>query len=139
MFLGPRKVALVRPEAHYDNTVQAQGLGITRLKFRYSLPSATSCAFVMLLYLGSCPDRTEGELEVSVDKLFDEGGIGNQMKQGDSVSGERGVDIQKTSLKLFVHTTKNSKRGPEFTWEREVYMKSKYPQLFVDRAVEPTS
>ncbi|GJZ89827.1 hypothetical protein Tco_0661754, partial [Tanacetum coccineum] len=28
----------------------------------------------------------------------------------------------------------NSKRGPEFTWEREDYMKSKYSQLFVDRA-----
>ncbi|GKE26853.1 hypothetical protein Tco_1442237, partial [Tanacetum coccineum] len=27
----------------------------------------------------------------------------------------------------------------EFTWEREDYMKSKYSQLFVDRAVEPTS
>ncbi|GKB41055.1 hypothetical protein Tco_0885997, partial [Tanacetum coccineum] len=26
----------------------------------------------------------------------------------------------------------NSKRGPEFTWEREDYMKSKYPYLFVD-------
>ncbi|GJT42684.1 putative reverse transcriptase domain-containing protein [Tanacetum coccineum] len=33
----------------------------------------------------------------------------------------------------------NSKRGPEFTWEREDHMKSKYPQLFVDRAVEPVS
>ncbi|GKB23675.1 hypothetical protein Tco_0863076 [Tanacetum coccineum] len=33
----------------------------------------------------------------------------------------------------------NSKRGPEFTWELEDYMKSKYPHLFVDRAVEPTS
>ncbi|GKG23947.1 hypothetical protein Tco_0391983, partial [Tanacetum coccineum] len=32
----------------------------------------------------------------------------------------------------------NSKCGPEFTWEREDYMKSKYPQLFVDRADEPT-
>ncbi|GKC66442.1 putative reverse transcriptase domain-containing protein, partial [Tanacetum coccineum] len=30
----------------------------------------------------------------------------------------------------------DSKRGPEFTWEREDYMKSKYPQLFVDRADE---
>ncbi|GJY77840.1 reverse transcriptase domain-containing protein, partial [Tanacetum coccineum] len=28
------------------------------------------------------------------------------------------------------------KRGPEFTWEREDFMKSKYPQLFVDRADE---
>ncbi|GKA51183.1 hypothetical protein Tco_0744379 [Tanacetum coccineum] len=27
----------------------------------------------------------------------------------------------------------------EFTWEREDYMKSKYPQLFVDQALEPTS
>ncbi|GJY73717.1 reverse transcriptase domain-containing protein [Tanacetum coccineum] len=30
----------------------------------------------------------------------------------------------------------NSKCGPEFTWEREDYMKSKYPQLFVNRADE---
>nr|GEW33859.1 putative reverse transcriptase domain-containing protein [Tanacetum cinerariifolium] len=30
----------------------------------------------------------------------------------------------------------NSKRGPKFTWERENFMKSKYPQLFVDRADE---
>ncbi|GJW10768.1 putative reverse transcriptase domain-containing protein [Tanacetum coccineum] len=30
-------------------------------------------------------------------------------------------------------------RGPEFNWEREDYMRSKYPQLFVDRAVELTS
>ncbi|KAD2275740.1 hypothetical protein E3N88_41500 [Mikania micrantha] len=29
----------------------------------------------------------------------------------------------------------NSKRGPEFTWEREDHMKSKYPQLFAEEAV----
>ncbi|GKB96616.1 hypothetical protein Tco_0982753 [Tanacetum coccineum] len=33
----------------------------------------------------------------------------------------------------------NFKRGPEFTWEREDYMKTKYPQLFVDRADESAS
>ncbi|GJS28459.1 putative reverse transcriptase domain-containing protein [Tanacetum coccineum] len=33
----------------------------------------------------------------------------------------------------------NSKRGPEFTWEREEYMKSKYPQLFVDHVVDQAS
>nr|GEW57253.1 putative reverse transcriptase domain-containing protein [Tanacetum cinerariifolium] len=33
----------------------------------------------------------------------------------------------------------NYKRGPEFTWEREDFMKSKYPQLFVDRANESAS
>ncbi|KAD2393098.1 hypothetical protein E3N88_40075 [Mikania micrantha] len=29
----------------------------------------------------------------------------------------------------------NSRRGPEFTWEREDHMKSKYPQLFEEEAV----
>ncbi|GJY42791.1 hypothetical protein Tco_0431004 [Tanacetum coccineum] len=33
----------------------------------------------------------------------------------------------------------NSKRGPEFTWEHEDHMKSKYPQLFVDCAIEQAS
>ncbi|GKF02973.1 hypothetical protein Tco_0029896 [Tanacetum coccineum] len=33
----------------------------------------------------------------------------------------------------------NSKRVPKFTWEREDHMKSKYPQLFIDRAVESAS
>ncbi|GKA23357.1 putative reverse transcriptase domain-containing protein [Tanacetum coccineum] len=33
----------------------------------------------------------------------------------------------------------SSKRGPEFTWERKDYMKSKYPRLFVDRADESAS
>ncbi|GJV86304.1 putative reverse transcriptase domain-containing protein [Tanacetum coccineum] len=33
----------------------------------------------------------------------------------------------------------NSKRGPEFTWEHEDQMRIKYPQLFVDRVVEPDS
>nr|GEZ88166.1 retrotransposon protein, putative, Ty3-gypsy subclass [Tanacetum cinerariifolium] len=33
----------------------------------------------------------------------------------------------------------NSKRGPEFTWECGDFMKSKYPQLFVDRADESAS
>ncbi|GKD69505.1 putative reverse transcriptase domain-containing protein [Tanacetum coccineum] len=33
----------------------------------------------------------------------------------------------------------NSKRGSEFTWEREEHMKSMYPQLFIDRAIELAS
>nr|GEV19888.1 putative reverse transcriptase domain-containing protein [Tanacetum cinerariifolium] len=33
----------------------------------------------------------------------------------------------------------NSKRGIEFTWEHEDQMRTKYPQLFVDRVVEPAS
>ncbi|GJR91324.1 hypothetical protein Tco_0215335 [Tanacetum coccineum] len=52
---------------------------------------------------------------------------------------DREIKSLKRSRILLVKVCWNSKRGPEFTWEREDYMKSKYPQLFVDRAVEPTS
>nr|GFA63505.1 putative reverse transcriptase domain-containing protein [Tanacetum cinerariifolium] len=40
----------------------------------------------------------------------------------------------KRSRILLVKVRWNSKCGPEFTWEREDFMKSKYPQLFFDRA-----
>ncbi|GJR02203.1 hypothetical protein Tco_0525187 [Tanacetum coccineum] len=43
------------------------------------------------------PDRAESELEVSVDRLFDEGGSGDQTEQGGSVGSRRGVDIQLVS------------------------------------------
>ncbi|GJX17584.1 hypothetical protein Tco_0218416 [Tanacetum coccineum] len=47
---------------------------------------------------------------------------------------DREVKSLKRSRIPLVKVRWNSKRGPEFTWEREDYMKSKYPQLFVDRA-----
>ncbi|GKF83063.1 hypothetical protein Tco_0244719 [Tanacetum coccineum] len=43
------------------------------------------------------PARTEGELEASVDKLFDEEGSGNQTEQGDYTTGGEGTDIQLVS------------------------------------------
>ncbi|GJY25977.1 putative reverse transcriptase domain-containing protein [Tanacetum coccineum] len=53
------------------------------------------------------------------------------------------IDCEVKSLKCsripLVKVCWNSKCGPKFTWEREDYMKSKYPQLFVDCAIEPTS
>ncbi|GJS26159.1 putative reverse transcriptase domain-containing protein [Tanacetum coccineum] len=52
---------------------------------------------------------------------------------------DREVRSLKRSKISLVKVRWNSKRGPEFTWEREDHMKSKYPQLFVDRAVEPAS
>ncbi|GJR85943.1 putative reverse transcriptase domain-containing protein [Tanacetum coccineum] len=52
---------------------------------------------------------------------------------------DREVKRLKRSKISLVKVRWNSKRGPEFTWEREDYMKSKYPQLFVDRADESAS
>ncbi|GKF02297.1 hypothetical protein Tco_0029220 [Tanacetum coccineum] len=52
------------------------------------------------------------------------------------------MDCDVTSLKRsripIVKVRWNSKRGPKFTWEREEYMKSKFPQLFVDRVDDQT-
>ncbi|GKC44443.1 hypothetical protein Tco_1062165 [Tanacetum coccineum] len=47
--------------------------------------------------LSVAPDRAESELEASVDRLFDEGGSGNQTEQGDSAGGGEGADIQPVS------------------------------------------
>ncbi|GJT34294.1 hypothetical protein Tco_0924713 [Tanacetum coccineum] len=52
---------------------------------------------------------------------------------------DREIKSLKCSRTPLVKVYWNSKRGPEFTWEREENMKSKYPQLFVDRAVESAS
>ncbi|GJV82276.1 putative reverse transcriptase domain-containing protein [Tanacetum coccineum] len=46
---------------------------------------------------------------------------------------DREVKSLKRSRILLVKVCWNSKRGPEFTWEREDYMKSKYPQFSVER------
>ncbi|GJW30485.1 hypothetical protein Tco_0047360 [Tanacetum coccineum] len=40
------------------------------------------------------PARDSSELEASVDKLFDEGGSGDQAEQGESINGGQGVGIQ---------------------------------------------
>ncbi|GJY00188.1 putative reverse transcriptase domain-containing protein [Tanacetum coccineum] len=52
---------------------------------------------------------------------------------------DREIRILKRSRISLVKVYWNSKRGPEFTWEREDHIKSKYPQLLVDRAIEPAS
>ncbi|GJV67815.1 hypothetical protein Tco_1483324, partial [Tanacetum coccineum] len=43
---------------------------------------------------------------------------------------DREVKTLKRSKIPIVKVRWNSKHGPEFTWEREDHMKSKYPQLF---------
>ncbi|GKE82964.1 hypothetical protein Tco_1552964 [Tanacetum coccineum] len=54
-------------------------------------------------------------------------------------SMDREVRSLKHSKISLIKVRWNSKRGPKFTWECEDHMKSKYPQLFVDRSVEPAS
>ncbi|GKA12238.1 hypothetical protein Tco_0691784 [Tanacetum coccineum] len=49
------------------------------------------------------------------------------------------IDPVAYRLRLHEELSGNSKRGPEFTWEREDYLKSKYPQLLVERIDESIS
>ncbi|GJS27624.1 putative reverse transcriptase domain-containing protein [Tanacetum coccineum] len=52
---------------------------------------------------------------------------------------DREVKSLKRSKIPIVKVRWNSKRGPEFTWEREDHIKAKCPRLLADCAVEPTS
>ncbi|GJY10364.1 putative reverse transcriptase domain-containing protein [Tanacetum coccineum] len=52
---------------------------------------------------------------------------------------DREVKKLKRSRIPIVKVCWNSKRGPEFTWEREDFIKAKYLNLFVDRVDESTS
>ncbi|GJZ74731.1 putative reverse transcriptase domain-containing protein [Tanacetum coccineum] len=52
---------------------------------------------------------------------------------------EREIKKLKRKKIALVKVRWNSKRGPEFTWEHEDQMRIKYPQLFMDRVVEPAS
>nr|GEY09126.1 hypothetical protein [Tanacetum cinerariifolium] len=52
---------------------------------------------------------------------------------------DRKVKSLKRSKIPIIKVRWNLKRGPEFMWERENHMKTKYPRLFADCTVEPTS
>ncbi|GJV53771.1 putative reverse transcriptase domain-containing protein [Tanacetum coccineum] len=52
---------------------------------------------------------------------------------------EREIKRLKRSRIPLVKVRWNSRRGPEFTWEREDSFKQKYPQLFTNRASSPTT
>ncbi|GJV03497.1 hypothetical protein Tco_1337066 [Tanacetum coccineum] len=52
---------------------------------------------------------------------------------------DRGIKKLKRRNIALVKVRWNLKRGPEFTWEHKDQVRIKYPQLFVDRVVEPAS
>nr|GFD45639.1 putative reverse transcriptase domain-containing protein [Tanacetum cinerariifolium] len=52
---------------------------------------------------------------------------------------DREVKRLKRSRIPIIKVRWNSKRGPEFTWEREDQFKQKYPHLFTNRASSSTT
>nr|GFA97166.1 putative reverse transcriptase domain-containing protein [Tanacetum cinerariifolium] len=51
---------------------------------------------------------------------------------------DREIKRLRQSRILIIKVRWNSKRGPEFTWEREDQFKQKYPHLFTNRASSST-
>ncbi|GKF99107.1 hypothetical protein Tco_0297890, partial [Tanacetum coccineum] len=52
---------------------------------------------------------------------------------------DREVERLKRSRIPLINFRWNSKRGPEFTWEREDQFKKKYPHLFIKTASSPSA
>nr|GFC83197.1 putative reverse transcriptase domain-containing protein [Tanacetum cinerariifolium] len=52
---------------------------------------------------------------------------------------DREIKRLRKSRILIIKVRWNSKRGPEFTWEREDQFKQKYPHLFTNRASSSTT
>nr|GEX23240.1 reverse transcriptase domain-containing protein [Tanacetum cinerariifolium] len=52
---------------------------------------------------------------------------------------DREIKLLRQSRILIIKVRWNSKRGPEFTWEREDQFKQKYPHLFTNRASSSTT
>nr|GFC28447.1 putative reverse transcriptase domain-containing protein [Tanacetum cinerariifolium] len=52
---------------------------------------------------------------------------------------DREVKRLRQSRILIIKVRWNSKRGPEFTWEREDQFKQKYPHLFINQASSSTT
>ncbi|GJU79006.1 hypothetical protein Tco_1276076 [Tanacetum coccineum] len=67
--------------------------------------------------------------EVKVDKTL------RFIKEPVEILNREIKSLKRSKISL-VKVRWDSKRSPEFTWEREDYIKSKYPQLFVDHVDE---
>ncbi|GKD77986.1 putative reverse transcriptase domain-containing protein [Tanacetum coccineum] len=70
--------------------------------------------------------------EIKIDKTF------RFVEEPVEIMDREGKSLKRSKISI-VKVRWNSKRGPESTWEREDHMKAKYPRLFADCAVEPTS
>ncbi|GJY92087.1 hypothetical protein Tco_0507869 [Tanacetum coccineum] len=85
--------------------------------------------------------ETSDKIKVDKTLRFVEEPVENSDREVKRLKCSRMVVVKAKLLAVRYHVKVrwNSKRGPEFTWEREDYMKSKYPQLFVERADESAS
>ncbi|GKD52348.1 hypothetical protein Tco_1281324 [Tanacetum coccineum] len=70
--------------------------------------------------------------EIKVDKTL------RFVEEPVEIMNREGKSLKRSRISL-VKVRWNSKRGPEFTWERKDYIKSKYPWLFIEQAGKSAS
>nr|GEV66553.1 putative reverse transcriptase domain-containing protein [Tanacetum cinerariifolium] len=104
-----------------------------RLRFLEELSSVHDTFHV--LYLKKC--LADASLHVPLDEIKIDGTLCFVEEPVEIM--DREVKSLKHSKISLVKVRWNTKRGLEFTWESKDHMKSKYPQLFVDRTVELAS
>nr|GEW07449.1 hypothetical protein [Tanacetum cinerariifolium] len=80
---------------HTPDTTKVKVVDRERVEDKPLLLHTTVGCTVPLLLVAL--DRAKSEMEASVDKLFDEGGSGNQMEQGGFAGSGRGADVQLVS------------------------------------------
>ncbi|GJZ17163.1 hypothetical protein Tco_0553286 [Tanacetum coccineum] len=98
--------------------------------------TCTKCKKVMLYEHGTSNIQRHIDLHVPLDEIRIDKTL-RFVKEPLEIL-DREVKSLKRSRIPIVKVRLNSKRGPEFTWEREDYMKVKYPQLFVENTSEPS-
>ncbi|GKE04044.1 hypothetical protein Tco_1396062, partial [Tanacetum coccineum] len=77
---------------HTPNPTKVRVVERERNENELWLQDTTVGRTVLLLLVA--PDRAESKLDTSVERLFDEGGSGNQTEQGDSLIGGQDANIQ---------------------------------------------
>ncbi|GKG12633.1 putative reverse transcriptase domain-containing protein, partial [Tanacetum coccineum] len=107
-------------------------LPLAEFSYNNSYHSSIRCAPFEALYGKKC--LADANLHVSLDEIKVDKTLCFVEEPLEIM--DREVKTLKRSKIPIVKVRWNSKRGPEFTWEREDHMKAKYPQLFENTIVE---
>ncbi|GKF53496.1 hypothetical protein Tco_0160406, partial [Tanacetum coccineum] len=110
---------------------------ICLVAYRMRLPEELSCVHDTFHVSNLKKCRADANLHVPLDEIK----VDKKLHFVEEPVEIMDREIKKLKLKkiALVKVRWNLKRGPEFTWEHEDQMRIKYPQLFVDRVIEPAS